>query len=322
MSSINKLVNILPGRVQVIDISSNTPPEIFQKLNNFDSACDTVLLKNYDVWRYMEYESAIFNHVNLTGRNVFLQYLGYTNHRISERHWKISFPFSYYIREPVILPIKQSALPFGYGCLNNIPAVHRVLLGYTLWRNNLLSQVIFSQNNNGPMDANIYNTLPDFESYRAILPIRWEYEKDIDNFYNDHGIAHPAFNDAYCNIITESEIAEILFSHEVDLPIISEKTIKAYRSCQIPMALACRGHVEYTRGLGFEPMEDFAPPGFDQMGVLEKIAAIAETVGRGREYAESYYFDHLQEIQHNVELVQSDQVDRLILNRIKDAIHN
>ena len=320
MSSISQLVNILPGRVQVIDISSNTPPEIFQKLNSFHSACDTVLLKNYDVWRYMEYENEIFNHANLAGRNVFLQYMGYTNHRVSERHWKISFSFSYYIREPDVLPIKEHGLPFGYGCLNNYPSVHRVMLGHALWYNNLLPQVIFSQNNNGAMDADVFNTLPDFETYRSMLPIRWEHERDIDNFFRDHKLAHPAFNEAYCNIITESEIAAVPYYQDVDLPIISEKTFKAYRSCQIPMALACRGQVEYTRGLGFEPMEDFAPLGFDQMGPLEKIEAIVKTVGQGREYAESYYFDHLREIQHNVRLVQSDQVDQLILQRIKSML--
>ena len=53
-----------------------------------------------------------------------------------------------------------------------------------------------------------------------------------------------------------------------------------------------------------------------------KIEAIVETVGQGQEYAESYYFDHLREIQHNVRLVQSDQVDQLILKRIQDIIYN
>ena len=50
------------------------------------------------------------------------------------------------------------------------------------------------------------------------------------------------------------------------------------------------------------------------------ISMIYSTVAKGREFAKDFYFNHLSEIHHNYELINSDKVDNLILQRIKDIL--
>jgi len=57
------------------------------------------------------------------------------------------------------------------------------------------------------------------------------------------------------------------------------------------------------------------------MPFLQKVDAIVSTVAKGHEFAKDFYFSHLPEIQHNYELVNSDKVDNLILQRIKDMLN-
>ena len=133
-------------------------------------------------------------------------------------------------------------------------------------------------------------------------------------------IDHPAYIDAYCNIVTESECEEWPYCRNINLPIITEKTNKPFITKQIPLFLAARGHLKYLKGLGFEVMEDLLPSGYDEMPALQKINSIVNLVSKGKEFIQDYYFSHLKEIQHNYELVNSDKVEQVILQRIKDFL--
>ena len=103
-------------------------------------------------------------------------------------------------------------------------------------------------------------------------------------------------------------------------PVITEKSYKPFISCQVPVWLAAQGHMAYLRGLGFEVMEDLLPLGYDNMNTFDKIQAITDLVARGREFIENFYFSHLKEIQHNHELVSSDRVEHLMLQRITNFL--
>jgi hypothetical protein len=73
--------------------------------------------------------------------------------------------------------------------------------------------------------------------------------------------------------------------------------------------------------LGFEMMEDLLPNGYDEMPFLQKVGAVVNTVAKGKDFVKDFYFDHIREIKHNYELVNSTKVDDLILSRIKDMIN-
>ena len=325
------LLDILPGdNKKVIQISSQLPKDILKMLDQITGTADTVILYNGDVWRYFDAEKEIFNHPNLQDTNVFLQTLEYTNTKFNNRCWKISFPLFYWQvkKSTDRFVAKPNSLKYGFSCLNNTNNIHRTLLGYNLHKNNLLDDIIFSQNIVGEayaldriaQDAECLN-LVNFEKYRKLLPIRYNEPADLNlNFVNDHSINHDAYTKAYCNIVTETECEEYPYDRNIDLPIITEKSYKPFRAGQIPIMLAARGHIAYLKNLGFEMMEDLLPMDYDQMNVLQKIDTIVAIVSRGNEFIENFYFDHLQEIEHNYQLINSDKVENLILQNIKNIL--
>jgi len=156
--------------------------------------------------------------------------------------------------------------------------------------------------------------------YVNLLPITWVNEVPSDNFVIDHSVIHDAYQHSYCNIVTETETEHFTHTHIFPVPVITEKSFRPFVSCQIPVWLAAQGHMAYLQGLGFEVMEDLLPLGYDNMNTFDKITAITNLVAKGRDYIKDYYFSHLKEIQHNHELVSSDQVEQLMLNRIRNFL--
>ena len=330
------LLNILPGASKkIIGISSQFPEDILKTLDQITDTVDTVLLTNGDVWRYFDVRDEIFNHPNLQDKNVFLQTLGYTNTKFDAKCWEISYPLYYLRMEKAMDPFvaKPSNLKHGFSCLNNNNNMHRTLLGYWLYKNNLLDDIIFSQNivDGGhaiarvSQDAEILN-LKNFEEYKNLLPIRAQMEiipvgQEIREAHNLFGTpTHPAYTKAYCNIVTESECEEYPYNRNINLPVITEKSYKPFMAGQIPIMFAARGHIAYLKGLGFEMMEDLLPMGYDQMPVLQKIENIIIMVAKGKDFIEDFYFNHLREINHNYALINSTEVEELVINRIKDII--
>ena len=330
------LLNILPGASKkIIGIGSQFPEDILKTLGRLTDPVDTVLLINEDVWRYFDTREEIFDHPNLQDKNVFLQTLGYTNTKVNARCWEISYPLYYWKMEKSSSPFisKFSGLAYGFSCLNNSNNMHRTLLGYNLYINNLLNDIIFSQNivDDGyaltrvSQDAEILN-LENFEEYKNLLPIRSQLETIPvgQTFRGDHNNCviptHPAYTRAYCNIVTESECEEYPYNRNINLPVITEKSYKPFMAKQVPIMLAARGHIAYLKGLRFEMMEDVLPIGYDQMPVLQKIENIIAIVAKGKDFIEDFYFNHLREIKHNYELINSDKVGDLILQNIKDVL--
>ena len=338
-------IETLPGQNKfVLDVSSDN-----DFVNKFDNLIpyDTVVLYTVDVWRSYQHDHIVRDHPQLQGKNVFVLTLGYENRCIGNHCWILSFPIWYLSRQLlqktnfVPLPL---GLEYGYGSLNNRPAPHRLLLGHALYKNDLLSSVIFTQNNTqqmsntpikeypaGEIDPSltcdapqwemVWNT-PGFDQYQRLLPIRWKNQP----IRNSHYVHHDAERLAYANILTEAMIDDVNWSEEsqslitIPLPIMSEKSWRPFAAGQIPIFLAAIGHLPYLQSLGFETMDELYPAGFDSMPLLEKINAIVDIVKQGRDFIEDFYYAHLREIQHNHELVVSDRVDQLIVNNIKNLI--
>jgi hypothetical protein len=326
------LLDILPGsNKKVISISSQLPENILKMLDQQPKdTVDTLVLFNGDVWRYSNVTKSIFDHPNLQNKNVFLQTLGYNNTKISNKCWEISYPIHYWSRKKSLSQFiaKSVGLKYGVSCLNNKDNYHRIILGYHLYKNNLLDGIIFSQNIVGDtysihriaQDAEVLNLI-DFDKYKKLLPVRYNEPNDPNlNFAADHSISHDAYTKAYCNIVTETECEEYPYEKNINLPTVTEKSYKPFLAGQVPIMLAARGHIAYFKSLGFEMMEDLVPTGYDQMNVLEKISAIVAIISKGRDFIEDFYFGHLKEIQHNYELVNSNKVEDLILQNIKDIL--
>jgi hypothetical protein len=337
------LVDILPGKnKKFLNYSIIRPEEILQLLDRLDNNFDTLIMATVDTWFFHDAEPIILSHPVLKGKMVFLQTQEYTNKYLGNNCWRLSYP-SLLMYNNRSLPadntfkIKEKNLPYGFGSLNNRPALHRLLLGTELFNRGLLDNIVFTQNNTqklalfpppvctpGKVDSRywqdidlLYNT-PGFLEYEKLLPIKWQGE-EIQNKWSIH---HYAETNTYCNITTESVTEMIPYEKNINLPEVSEKSHKPFMSGQIPLFLAPQGHNAYFKNLGFELMEDLTPPGFDQFNTQNKIKAIADVVARGREWIEDFYFSHLREIKHNHYLIFSDKIDQLILSRIKNFIKN
>ena len=298
-------------------ISSRTPEQISQLLMEINPAAQSILLSNGDVWRYDQGE--IFKNPAVEDCTVFLQTLGYTNKKHSDTKYTICFPKFYWSRN-LTANVKQidKNAQWGFSCLNNSMSMERVLLGSKLQQAGLLDSIIYSQN------IRFKENLPHLDSYSEfvdLLPISY-YEDTSDHarIAHDHTTNHPAFTDAYCNIAVESACEEYPFTGKTNLEISTEKSYKPFISKQIPLILAGRGHYAYLESLGFEMMSDFLPYGYDDMCYTDKVHCVVETVAKGREYAQDFYFSHLQEIEHNYSLVNSDAVETRILQKIKDVL--
>jgi hypothetical protein len=333
------LDTVIPGMCKrYLDISSQPLDGVLLLLDQNSDAFDTVILTNGDVCRLTDDDAlTIFNHRKMAGKKVFISTCGYENKKFSNDHYIISYPTHYWMRarSPIELCVMTNDLSYGFSCLNNNILVHRLLLGYHLHLNNLLNKhIIFTQNTcfNWPWDndrEDVFLTSLDldisiYNQYKNLLPIIHQteiYLKSPNFRANAYNIKHIGFQSAYCNIGIESECEEFPYYRNINLPVITEKSYKPFASGQVPLWLAARGHLRYLTSLGFEVMADLLPPGYDDMQTPEQIKCILELVKQGTEFIRDFYFSHLREIQHNYELVNSDRVEKLILQRISDTIN-
>lgn len=313
---------ILPNTVfEIVNVSCLYPDQILQKLNLISSA-HTVVLFNDHTWRYKHKVDEIFDHARLKNKTVIITSLGYDNQVLGDRKYEIALPIWYWSRQKTQFKLLDNP-NYGFSSLNNSTAVHRILLGYFLYKKNLLDTMIYSQNNNGPIDADIFETLADFECFKIKLPIRTQQDNIPLHETNrlDITVNHSAYHNAYANIVTESDVQLVPYESNINLPCVTEKTYKPFTSCQVPVMLAARGHLDYLNKLGFESMEDLYPDNFDNFPILEKINAIVDLVGKGMDHIQNFYYTHIKEIEHNHQLTVSDTIEKHIISKIKKFIN-
>lgn len=325
------LLDYLPINTVTVNVSSWPPDQIDNVIDQKLKISKCLLLTNSDVWRY----TSFFKDKQYNGK-IIVATLGYNNVKFSDYYHEISYPAFYFTRRKYLnVENKTPGFLFAFGCLNNRLSIDRILLGYELFRENILDKIIFSQNLYPDCDVernlNIFFDHPfifeyfDFsryDEYKSLLPIVATNEIiHKSQFLRDHTIQHDAYLKTYCNIVTESESEDWPYYKNINLPILTEKTYKPFLSKQIPVYLAAKGHLKYLERYGFETMADFLPKNYDNYNTIEKIKAIVKIVKLGKEYVEDFYFSHIREINHNYELVTSDKVEVLIIEELKEFLY-
>lgn len=315
------------GNFDYVGINSSHPSEIYQLLSQTNTK--DIILWTVDVWRYNKELKDILK--NFLNKRIIVIAPVYDNQKINQNHYELSLPLYYWARyksEKQFAP-KSTNLDYGFGCLNNRPAAQRLLLGYQLFKNNLLDKIIYTQNSIDAKDQNVdYNKIFDllgnyvndetFYHFLKLLPIEWKQEKIL---CEDYLVEHEAEQFSYCNIITETEVQDWPYNNFVNRPVVTEKTWKPFITGQIPIFFAACGHLKYLQSLGFEIFEDLYPKNFDNFDLESKITAITRIVNQGKNFIKEYYFDKTKEIQHNYDLVMSDKVEKLILERAFNFIN-
>ena len=244
---------------------------------------------------------------------------GYQHRVIGHGVWLVSWP-AFFLQSSHYQPSKFSIRPAGlktvFSSLNRRPALHRLYLGLRLHQQGLLDQVIFSMGSEDhPTRRAVAETWPGFAEFEQLLPI-----EQYDCPHNDHTVDHPAYRDAYCNIVTETDTEWDLAANATTHEIITEKSYKPFLAGQLALFLSAPGHMAYLESLGFEVFWDLVPQGYDLMSTQHKVQAIVDLVARGPEWIEQFYWAHLPEIQYNWDWIQSGQVERRLIDSIQQLI--
>lgn len=323
---------IIPKFDSVLSILPDKNPEIINQFNGLpqdrlinqikNSKKTSFVLITSDPW-FKDYYKNFLEFAACDQRKFYILTLEYENYWIADNIAVISFPGWYFTRTSKPFNPKPQGLPYGVSCLNRLGNGHRLLLGIHLYQAKLLDKIIWTQNysdENLP-ESGYANTLicrmDPYNEYRDLLPIN-PYESSYAE--NDHTTDHVAYTQAYCNIVTETAIEYFYHDGVKAVPSITEKSFKPFISSQLPIFFASPGHYAYLRSLGFDPMEDLIG-NIDHMGTMEKCTHIRDILLRGREYFEEFYFTNLDRVQYNHQLVSSSNVDKKILQNIKDFLN-
>lgn len=316
----------IPGRsCYWTDVGSLFSKDIISTLTTLiNTEFDTIVLCNGDVWRYFHLIDYFKEFSKKYNKKLVLITLGYNNIRHSDLVFELSFPMFYWtIKQHKLTSIPSYQKNYYFSCLNNKINNHRIFLGCKLYEHSLIGKLLYSQNTIGMPDSwktDLPIGMPDcFNDYLKLLPIKatGENNHNVIDFSADHTQVHPAFLNTYCNIVTESECEEWPYSRNINLEVITEKSYKPLLTKQIPIYVSGKGHLKYLTGLGFNTFFDLLPDNYDSYGTSEKINSIINLIKLGNEYIESYYFDHIKEIEHNYNLIHSDKVETIIIERIK-----
>ena len=134
------------------------------------------------------------------------------------------------------------------------------------------------------------NTLYDFldlGNYRSQFPII----HDSEFADSDSDKIHTPFLDAVYNVVQESAFEDYLnlkdhpeffvFISAGSLPLMTEKTTKAFGSYQIPVFVASKGYVAEIRKLGFDVFDDIVDHSYDSINdPQQRMIFIANEVER------------------------------------------
>ena len=81
-----------------------------------------------------------------------------------------------------------------------------------------------------------------------------------------------------------------------------------------------QGHMTYLKKFGLELFEHVLPVEYDDMNTFAKVDAILDLVTNCA--IKEMYFDNLDRIQHNHELVASDKIGKQIVDEIRNFVLN
>lgn len=324
----------LPNKV-VFDVSCQFPTQIKKQIDYYANSVENFVLFNNHVWRYRNEVLEIVK--NYPNKKFIVITAEYNEFKAGNNYIEIPIPSIYWCRKisnDTFIP-KGKNLDYGFACLNNRPADHRLIFGYYLYKKNLLKDIIFVLNN---QDCKYSSSLDSTEGikYEFINARSYIKEKEFENFvellpikFKDNEIKAELFNidnytylESYSHIVLETHVQEWPYSNLHNLPVITEKSFKPFMASQIPLFLAACGHLNFLENLGFEVFNDLYPKDFDNLHLSCKIDAIIDIVKRGKEFIKDFYFSNIKEIKHNYDLSMSDKIEKESIEKLRNIVFN
>lgn len=201
---------------------------------------------------------------------------------------------------------------YAFSCLNRNPSMHRLILYTKIKNRGLLDQFIYSFYDRCPyqghqLSARHFRALADFvgeEEANMCLanlqdfPLSWQGER---LGINDHTINHPAYQDTWCNIITETS-GLVSFT--------SEKIWKPIAAGQLFLVAGAPGTVGWLKRLGFHAFEDHYD---SKINLGSRLQLLVDVIERHRDDTAGWWFQNLPAIEHNYHWFHSGNVEKNLL---------
>lgn len=209
----------------------------------------------------------------------------------------------------------------AFSCLNRNPTFHRLVLYTMLKQRGLLDKFIYSFYDRCPYQGHkitayqyrglknligqelaeqCLNSMQDF-------PISWNSETLGDN---DHSIAHPAYQDAWCNIVTETS-ALVSFT--------SEKIWKPIAAGQLFLVAGAPGTCAWLKKLGFRTFND----DYDfKQNFSSRFEMVADQVSAHAKHTQEWWQQNRFNIEHNYHWFRSGNVEKTLLDPIVNQLNH
>ena len=153
---------------------------------------------------------------------------------------------------------KFSTSPKKYkvSCLNGTAKEHRKLLYILLNQKHYFKDMVFTFGHRPPTAAfpnEILLTTEEQEIYQS-LPQAVEFVANDATIGIDLTLNHPAYQESYVNLVTETTVVS---------PMLSEKTFKPIVAGQLFVLIAGQGAVQFLRDIGIDTFDDVIDHSYD-----------------------------------------------------------
>jgi len=235
---------------------------------------------------------------------------------------EINYPSWLYVFKQQQLPkLTFTEKQYNFSSLNRNPSAHRLLFYSLVKQRGLLDEFVYTFYNRCPYQGhlitpktfkNLYNLCsPELATFCLEnikdFPIAWPNDEQGQN---DHSINHPAYQNAYCNIVTETSAA---------VAFTSEKIWKPIAAGQLFYIVGAPGTNLWLKKLGYFTFDD----GYDLQDKLEdRLTSVADRIAKQSKMGiDQWYRDCRDQISHNYELFHSGAVEANILAPIIELLN-
>lgn len=206
-----------------------------------------------------------------------------------------------------------------FSCLNRTPKDHRLLLYSMLKDQGLLHSFIYSFYDRWPYfsDKSLMDSTTQIPA--IIIPEKsTQWKTALDNIVdfpiswldqtagiNDHTINHPAYHEAYCNVVTESSMID---------EFVSEKIWKPIAAGQLFLVIGSQHTCRWLEELGFYTFEKELYD--DEPDHVKRIQKVVDIVANKRSNVRQWWLDNLDKIQHNRDRFYSKEFNSMMIASI------
>lgn len=206
---------------------------------------------------------------------------------------------------------------YKLSCLNRIPREHKFYTYYKLLSKDsiiLSFNGLTDSNSNSPIsydDPWYYNLPKDLKEQLKTVPRYKESFPDDNKWDNDLTPNHPAFNNAYLNIVTETSSRSAFYS---------EKICKPLASCQFFLMSSGMKSLSGLRSLGFDCFDElFYNHSYENKdNFVDRIDAMIDILDQTYPNLEQLYSDNYSRIKQNQQYFLSDSFRQKLLTPLKD----